>query len=396
MSEHEELDAAVDAAFESEQLEALRRLVDQPSHTYARDDVEAAATILDELAEASGLAVARHTATDPRFAAHRVYAPPTLGDDTPAIALVGHIDTVFPRSSGFLEYRRDDDVARGPGVLDMKAGLTTILFAMRALRTVRGEDAWSVSPLRFICVTDEEVGSPSSRHLYAQLAPHLREALVFEHGRAEDRVIGCRKGGGAFTVTARGRAAHAGNDHPSGINAILALSLLIPHIEALTDYDRGVTVNVGLISGGTAKNTVPAVASCVVDIRFVTKEDGDALCDAMRALATTELPGDPGATFEVEGGVTRPPMERTAAIDDLRARYEVCARGVGLGGGEAPRQGGFSDANLIAAAGVPVIDGLGPAGAGAHSHDEWCDLVSLNKRTKALARFLATNLHRGS
>ena len=375
------LQQAVDDNFEA-QLDALETLVNKPSHTYAPDDVESAARVLDDMAADVGLLATRHDPGDVRFADHRVYMTPAAGQE-PAVALVGHIDTVFPRSSGFLSYRRDDDRAFGPGVLDMKSGLTTILFALRALRDVVGDD-YDRLRARFVCVTDEEVGSPTSRHLYDAIAERLSHALVFEKGRDEDRIITCRKGGGTFRVGAEGVASHAGNHHEDGVSAIHALALVIPHIEALTNYDEGITVNVGLIEGGTAKNTVPQHASCVIDARFLTLEE---------VVTEVELPGRLSEVkSSVSGTITRPPMEATDENKSLCERYGAHAEAVGLGAGEAPRQGGFSDSNLLASHGIPTVDGLGPFGHGAHSHDEWVDLESLRRRTKALAMFLAEEL----
>ena len=380
--------AAVAAAFETKQLPALQALVDQPSHTHARDDVEAAARILDDLAESIGFTVNRHPATDPHFADHRVYETPALGDVS-APAFIGHIDTVHPRSSGFLTYVRDGDGAIGPGVLDMKSGLTAILFAMRAVKEVQGR----LPASRVICVTDEEVGSPSSRDLYDALAPQIGTALVFEKGRDEDRIVTSRKGGGTFRFDVFGRAAHAGNHHDKGINAIHALALLVPQIEALTDYELGVTVNVGLLQGGTAKNTVAEHAFCVVDVRFVSAEVGAQVQKSLHEIAAQALPGRlREAEVKVDGRITRPPMELTPENEALRQAYERYAAWVGLGTGAAPRQGGFSDSNLLAAHGIATIDGLGPNGHGAHSTSEWCDLNSLLQRTKALALYIANEL----
>jgi len=393
------LHAAVARAFEAEQVPWLRRLVDQPSHTYAREDVEAAAAIVDAFAEDLGLDVRRVVDGDGRFADHRIYSTPAALPDARALALVGHVDTVFPRSLGFLEFSRDPerpDVIRGPGVLDMKSGLSAILFALRALREV-DPVRFAALRARFVCVSDEEVGSPSSaRDLYGELAPITSAALVFEAGRVADRIVTARKGGGLFTITVHGRSAHAGNDHRSGVNAIHALALLIPGIEAMTDYERGLTLSVGLVSGGTAKNTVPDRASCTIDARFETVADADAVVERLRGLTRDPFAGIEGVPerlrqirVEVEGGVTRPPMEATPASQRLRLRYEAHAAAAGLGGGEAPRQGGGSDANLLAARGVPCIDGLGPAGQFFHRVEEWSSLESLRRRTQALATFLA-------
>jgi glutamate carboxypeptidase len=376
--------AAVRANFD-QQLEALKLLVDQPSHTYAREDVEQAALLLDDLATQTGLTVERHAATDPLYADHRVYSTPDADDR--ALALVGHVDTVHPRSSGFLEYTQNYDVIRGPGALDMKSGLTLTLFALRAVRQVHGD--YAGLPVKFICVTDEEVGSPTSRDLYDELAPSLSAALIFEKGRKEDRVITSRKGGGTFHIHAAGRAAHAGNAHAKGVSAVHALALLVPQLEAITDYDRGITVNTGMLNGGTAKNTVPGQAEAVLDVRFVHAADESFVREALQAVVSSPMPERlRDIEFTLSGQITRPPMEATAEIQALRAEYEQYAAAVGLGIGEAPRQGGFSDSNLLAALGVPTIDGLGAWGEGAHTLNEWLSAESLLKRTEALALFL--------
>jgi glutamate carboxypeptidase len=400
---HAALVAAVDDAFEREQVAFVRRLVDQPSFTGAKDDVEAAARIVDELAESLGLH--RRTVADltRTHADHRVYSSAASATADKSIALVGHVDTVFPRTMGFLQFARDDgpdgpetgDIIRGPGVLDMKSGLSVILFAIAALRRAAPDLAASL-PFLFVCNTDEEVGSPSSEPLFRELAPRLSEALVFEAGREGDTIVTARKGGGMFELVVHGKAAHAGNDHASGVNAIHALALLVGRIEAITDYARGITVNVGVIEGGTSKNTVPARASCLIDTRFDTMKDAERVIAKLRAIA--EQPFAPrdwvperlrAVTAKLGGHMTRPPMEATAASQALRLRYEACARALGLGVGEAPRQGGGSDGNLLAAFGVPTIDGLGPYGKFFHQTTEWSSLASLRRRTAALALFLA-------
>lgn len=386
------LASCVAEAFESQQVPFFSDLVDTPSHTKAKADVEVAAGKLDAVMEQLGFA--RRLVSDPDgvYADHRIYESPAVSD-APCLALVGHVDTVFPRSLGFLEFSREDDVVRGPGVLDMKSGLSCIIFALRALQQADRE-AFDRLALRFVCNSDEEVGSPSSHSLFEQLAPKTSAALVFEGGRDEDRVITRRKGGGMFIFEVTGRAAHAGIDHASGINAIAAMGHLIRRLEALTDYDRGVTVNVGLIEGGTAKNTVPEQAKIIVDTRFLTVADADGLVASLQALAAD--PWDEAvperlraATVSMSGGVTRPPMEASEASQALRQRYERHAAAAGLQIGEAPLQGGGSDANLLSAYGVPCIDGLGPFGKFFHKPQEWSRLSSLRQRTEALARFLS-------
>jgi glutamate carboxypeptidase len=391
--DRDRLSQAVTSAFEGEQIPFLRALVEQPSCTREPADVEAAAQIVDEMAARIGLVRTKLIDSEGRFADHRVYATPGTKSGDRAIALVGHVDTVFPRAMGFSGFSRDGEIARGPGVLDMKGGLSAILFALRALREI-DPAIFDRLRARFVCVSDEEVGSPSSAPLFRALAPETDAALVFEAGRREDRIVTRRKGGAVYEIRVRGKAAHAGNRHAEGVSAIHGLALLVPALEALTDPDRGVTVNVGIFEGGTAKNTVPEHARVEIDGRFLKGEDGAWLDRAVRDLAR-----DPFAkiavpeklrslVFSSSGGVTRPPMEASEASQRLREAYEVHARAAGLGIGEAPLQGGGSDANLLSAHGVPCIDGLGPYGEHFHEREEWASLTSLARRTVALAAFL--------
>jgi glutamate carboxypeptidase len=242
-------------------------------------------------------------------------------------------------------------------------------------------------PIALVSVGDEEIGSPGSRELLESLGRGCKGALVFEAGRAEDRIITRRKGTGGLTVTVRGRAAHAGNNHADGINAIAAVAQLVTRLVALTDYDRGITVNVGMIGGGDARNTVPAHASCEVDLRFLRVEDGHALVSdidrAARAVAA-----DTGAEFTLKGGVRRPPLERTDASAELCRLYGECAKTQGLGHDEADLIGGGSDASTLGALGVPSIDGLGPRGRGFHTHDEFIEWPTVVPRIKALVATL--------
>lgn len=393
--------ARVEASFESEQVPWLQALVDTPSHTYAPEDVEVAGKQLDAHAAALGLNCERIADPSGRFADHRIYRSRAAQAGAKSLALVGHFDTVFPRSTGFLKFRREEgqgDAIYGPGVLDMKSGLSVFFFALSALKE-RCPELYERLPLCLICNSDEEVGSPSSASIFSELAPSLSAAMVFEGGRAEDKVITRRKGGGSFTLHAKGKAAHAGNNHADGRNAIVALAHVLPRIEALTQYERGVTVNVGLFKGGTAKNTVPEEASCVIDTRFETREDAEALVDSLHAIAREPFDGlqvpQPlhEVEFRLEGGVTRFPMQACPESQRLRESYEAWAKHAGLKIGEAPLQGGGSDANLLSAAGVPSIDGLGPFGQYFHQTREWSRLSSLKARTQALAGFLWAYAH---
>ena len=298
------------------------------------------------------------------------------------IVLVGHHDTVFPPGH-FEGWREEGNRAIGPGVLDMKGGLAVIRCTLAAL-----EDAGLLAklPIIVISVADEEVGSPSSAAHLRRLATAASCALVFESGRANDMIITRRKGVGAMTVNAHGKAAHAGNTHKDGATAIWALSKFVDAAQQLTDYAKGVTVNVGQFSGGTSKNTVPERAECKLDLRYQTVADAEALVAGLRAAA--EAAQVPGVQLELQGGVNRLPLERTDASAALRDEYAACARASGLGDGEAPLLGGGSDANTIAPLGVPAIDGLGPRGAGFHTTTEYAELDTFLPKAEALLRFL--------
>jgi len=314
---------------------------------------------------------------------HLVYATAAAGAPT---LLIGHHDTVFPPGT-FEGYRSDGVRAYGPGTLDMKGGLVVMAYALAALSRA---GVLAGVPLRVVSVADEEVGTPDGRGPLLEAAAGARAALVFESGRTGDLIITQRKGTGGVLARAHGKAAHAGNNLADGANAIWALARFIDRAQRLTDLARGTTVNVGRVSGGTSKNTVPAAAECGVDIRFVSPDAADTLMGALREAAAGAAAEVPGTSIELSGGVSRLPLTRSDAAVALKDAYAVHARAVGLGDGEAKLLGGGSDANTVAAVGVPAIDGLGPRGLGFHTHDEFIELASLVPKAEALARYLAS------
>lgn len=319
------------------------------------------------------------------YANHLVFASPAA-TDAPPVALVGHLDTVFPPGA-FEGYSRDGELARGPGVLDMKGGLVVVLYALRALAATQGP----ATPVRLVIVADEEVGSPEGQKVIAHAIAGSRACLVFEAGRARDAIITRRKGTGAVTATAHGVAAHAGNQHAEGKNAIWALSRFVDRAQALTDYARGITVNVGKVLGGQGKNTVPDRADAWLDLRFCSREDGDSVIAALGEAARAAAASVEGTRIELEGGIARLPLERTPASEALCKAYGEHAMASGLGSEEAPLIGGGSDASTSSAMGIPSIDGLGPRGNGFHTKDEQIEVRSLVPKAQALARFLAAS-----
>jgi len=368
--------------------EQIASLVEVNSFTDNAEGGRKVGAMLRDVFAITGLA--SEVKSSARYADHLVFAS-RPGANVPSVALVGHLDTVFPPGV-FEGYRRDGDLARGPGVLDMKGGLVVVAFALRALAETVGLDA--VAPLRIAIVADEEVGSPEGQAIIRDRIAGADAALVFEAGRTNppDAIITRRKGTGGMTARAFGKAAHAGNNHKEGVNALWAIARFTDRVQALTDYDRGVTVNVGKISGGQGKNTVPDEAEAAIDIRFCTRLDADALVAAIQRAAAEAAASVPGARIEVEGGVARLPLERTDASAALMRAYAECARASGLGGEEAPLIGGGSDASTSSAMGIASIDGLGPRGAGFHTKDERIEVATLVPKAQALARFLAARV----
>jgi len=362
---------------------AIAALVEQNSFTDNPEGGRKVGAALRDLFTLEGLD--GRVVTSERYADHLVFTS-QANDPRAPIALVGHLDTVFPPGA-FEGYRREGDIARGPGVLDMKGGLVVIAFAVRALAEAGALAV--IPPLRLVIVADEEVGSPEGKSVIEDAIAGARACLVFEAGRKGDAIITRRKGTGGLHAIAHGVAAHAGNQHKEGKNAIWALSRFIDRAQQLTDYDRGITVNVGKIQGGQGKNTVPDRAEAWLDIRFCATKDGEALAADLQRAGAEAADGVPGTRIEVLSGAGRKPLERTDASAALMARYAACARASGLGEGESPLLGGGSDASTSSAMGIPSIDGLGPRGSGFHTKEELIELSSLVPKAQALARFLA-------
>lgn len=358
----------------------LEALVSVNSFTGNPDGGRRVAAILRE-ALAPARALDLDVRKSDRFADHLVFG--TRANGAP-VAIVGHLDTVFPPGT-FEGFRRDGELARGPGVLDMKGGLVVAVFALRALAEA---GVLEKLPVRFVVVADEEVGSPESQPILRETCGHASAALVLEGGRERDLVITRRKGTGGLTATARGKAAHAGAQHQDGVNALWALARFVDRAQGLTDYARGVTVNVGKVTGGQGKNTVPDRGEAEIDIRFTSGADGEWLVTKLAEAAREAAASVPGSTVELEGGIGRLPLERSEASAALYAEYAACARASGLGGDEASLVGGGSDANTLSSAGVPAIDGLGPRGAAFHTKNERIEMATLVPKSAAMVRFL--------
>ncbi len=300
----------------------------------------------------------------------------------PGILTLCHLDTVY--SLGTLARQPcyvTENKLMGPGTLDMKASVAMVLTALAALRA---HQLWPNRPVTTLFTTDEEIGSDHSRPLIEALAQQAGLVLCLEPCLPDGSLKTWRKGVGDFDLTVRGRAAHAGADHERGRNAIEEMAHQVLAIQKLTDYEAGTTVNVGVVAGGTRSNVVPDEARAKIDMRVMTPAEGDRITQVMQALR----PVLDGTSLEILGGINRPPMPRDALMVQTFARARTLAAAVGLKLTEGGTGGG-SDANFVAPLGVPVLDGLGAQGNGAHSEREHIQLGSLAERTMLLAALLS-------
>ena len=296
---------------------------------------------------------------------------------------LGHSDTVWPAETlKSMPFRRADGRLWGPGVLDMKSGVAFFLYAIRALREL---DVPLKKKIVLLLVSDEEVGSRTSRTITEQDAQQSDCVLVLEPGEdLTGRLKTARKGVGNYRVFITGKATHAGIDFTGGASAILEAARQVERIAAFSNLKRGTTVNPGVISGGTRCNVVAAEARIDVDIRVVTLRDGERLDEKFRALR----PVDKRCRIRCEGGLNRPPMERTKAVRSLFRKAKKIGQELGLQIEESSTGGG-SDGNFTAALGIPTLDGIGGVGEGSHAVNESILENCIAERTALLAGLIA-------
>ena len=299
------------------------------------------------------------------------------------ILVLAHSDTVWPLGTlAQMPLREEQGRLWGPGVLDMKSGIAFFVFAVHTLRML---EIPVPRTILFQVNSDEEVGSETSRQYTEEVARQSAVALLLEPGTGlKGKLKTARKGVGDYSVLVKGKASHAGVDFEAGASAVLELARQIPRIAAFTNLKQGITVNPGVISGGTRTNVVAAEARVDVDIRIAKTKDAAPLDKKFRALR----PIDKRCSLEIQGGLNRPPMERSPAIRSLFAKARECAAELGVKLEESSTGGG-SDGNFTAALGVPTLDGLGGVGEGAHAANESILLDRVADRTALLAMLLS-------
>lgn len=360
-------------------LERLRRWVEQESPSGDEARLTRLAEEIATALEGVGGVVERIPAPG-----RGVHLRCMIDGEDPGLAplvILGHFDTVHP--VGMLErlpFEVVGDRVTGPGIYDMKAGIAVLVEALEELRE---SGARPRRTLLILLTCDEEVGSPTSRGLIEETAEGTFATLVLEPPIRGGGAKTARKGVGGYTLRVEGRAAHAGLEPERGVSAIDELVRQLARIGELAAPELGTTINVGVISGGSAINVVAASASAEIDLRFSTGAEGERVDRAIRGLE----PFDPRAVISIEGGINRPPLERTPAVAALYDRARTIAEELGHDLPEGS-SGGGSDGCFTAAIGVPTLDGLGVDGDGAHTAEEYIRLSDLMPRVALVRRLL--------
>jgi len=363
-------------------IEGIRRWVETESPTR---NAAAVNRMIDLVrSDVAGLPVVTERVPGQQGLADSLIVRSDAAASAPGILILSHIDTVHPMGTlaGPLPFRRDGEKLYGPGIYDMKGGAYLALDAFR--HVVQAGTARL--PVTHVFTPDEEIGSPTSRELIEAEARRARYVLVTEPARDGGKVVTSRKGVGRFEMKATGVPAHSGSRHQDGHSAIKEMARQILAIEGMTDYARGVTTTVGLVSGGTAPNVIPQHCFASIDLRVAD----DAAGHEFEAKILGLKPVDPGVKIEVTGGMNRPPFEKTPAIDALFRHAQGLAREIGFALEHTSMTGGGSDGNFTAALGVPTLDGLGIDGDGAHTEWEHALASSIEPRTLLMRRLLET------
>jgi glutamate carboxypeptidase len=285
------------------------------------------------------------------------------------LLLLGHLDTVFPPES-FDHFSEDEEWIYGPGVCDMKGGNYIALQALRNVYTQRGE----IANIDLLLVSDEETGSDDSKYLTAELAKGYDYCMVFEAAGPHDEVVTARKGVGTFFIDIEGKAAHAGNHYSDGADANLEASHKLQALVALTDLEKGTTVNVGKLSGGIGANTISPEAHLTFELRYTVSDERDRVLQAIDEIVAHAYV--PGTHAVLSGGIQRDVMQPSEAqarfVSDIERLCDVTL--------PTEHRGGVSDANVVSAAGVPTLDGWGPFGDGDHTIYERASKSSFEHR----------------
>ena len=360
---------------EDEMVANVREMVVRESPTH---DKEAGDKLCSHLADEFALLCGQIKIHQQRTAGNHLQVNFAGASSRQPLLLLGHFDTVHDLGTlRTMPWREHRGRLYGPGVFDMKSGIVQMMFALWALHeTAEGLPR----PVIVLLVSDEEQGSSSSRRITEKLAQRCAAVLVCEPSGPGGALKTARKGVGGFRLKVTGHAAHSGLDFEKGHSAILELAHQVRALSGLTDLKRGITLNVGVIRGGTRTNVIAAEAIAEVDLRVARKSDGAVMERRVRRLRAV----NPNCTLHIEGGINRPPLERTKHVAALFEKAREVARELGFKLNEIT-VGGGSDGNFTAGIGIPTLDGLGAVGDGAHASHEHVIASELPRRAALLA-----------
>lgn len=382
-----ELDAYADqlcawlATQEDAMIQCLKDLVNTDSNSFDKEGVDAAGHLMASWLEADGIECHWHKLA---HSGDALEARVGVGSG-PAIFLMGHRDTVFPKGTVATRgFSQEGMTAFGPGVADMKSGLVLNCFVLKGLQyLLKHSDIGALPyPVIGLFTGDEEIGSPEGRHVIQQKVSGARAVFNAEPGRISGNVVSARKGGASFDIVVTGKAAHSGVNHADGASAIGALAHMVIALHALTDYEAGVTTNVGLISGGMSSNTVAPEARAKLDLRYVTQDQRIKAIEQIQEIIDT--PCIAGVTATLTKLSEFYPFEAKMS-DELLAHYQAQTKALGFSV-EGEFTGGCSDAGFTSSLGVPTLCGTGPVGAKMHTDGEFCLLDTFVPRAQAVAK----------
>jgi glutamate carboxypeptidase len=360
-------------------LKLIERVVNIDSGSYDKAGVDAVGEAFAEFFASHDIEVERF----PRDVSGDIFRARIPGPGNAPVVLMGHRDTVFPKGEAARRpFSIRDGRAYGPGVCDMKGGLVLNAFVLAAFKKFGGNSA----PLVALLTSDEEIGSPQSRGIIEETAQGARAVYNSEPGRANGNVVSRRKGGVFMILDVAGKAAHSGANFEAGHSAIHALAHKTVAIADLTDLPLGITLNVGLVSGGQSVNTVAPSARGEIDMRYARHLDRDRIISAIETIVATEHVPGTSATLTIKGEFL--PLEQTEGDARLLAHYKQAALGAGLTL-EGESTGGCADSGFTSAVGTPTLCATGPVGGLAHTPEEYLEVTSLVPRAIALANAIA-------
>jgi glutamate carboxypeptidase len=366
---------------ESEMLQLLEKLVNIDSGSTNKAGVDKIGEIV--AAEFKSLGYEVRMIKNNEVGNHLVINHPEA--EHTDILIMAHMDTVFEDGTASARpFRIDQEKGRayGPGVIDMKASLVSVLYALQALKNEKDE---AYKNVRMVLNSDEEIGSRTSRTLIEQETKGIAYALVMEPARKDGSLVTERRGSGRYKIEVQGLAAHSGIEPEKGRSAIEELAHKIVKLHELNDHEHGISVNVGIIEGGNAVNTISSSAIGHVDVRVATPEQASEMEHKIEEVcASTDVRG---TKIALTGDISRPPMLKNEKIAKLFQIVQDVGRELGMEIKDT-KTGGGSDASFTAAMGIPTIDGLGPIGGNAHSEDEYLEIASLTERTRLLAKII--------